>query len=299
MRTLKTSEAASLLNVSPNTLRAWERRFGFPMPQRSPGKHRLYAYAEVVALREALQEGLSISSAVSVARESFGADTHALLSALSSFRPSRADEAMEGSLALRSIEPTLDEVLLPALDAIRRRKGGTSAAWAFAVAWSSDWLSRARRLAPLGSRRGALLIGNATNPPLDAATPYVLALELCCVRCGIDVLSLPVQASRRLSEATGAIDPDVVVIAGAQASDDDVARWAYQVRASVGRVPFLLFHRAIDALDIEARSQVLPHSPLAARTRLVDVLAAGRDGHVDADVAASIRSGSVLAHLRA
>ncbi|MBV9000834.1 MAG: MerR family DNA-binding transcriptional regulator, partial [Solirubrobacterales bacterium] len=35
MRYLKTSEAAALLNVSPNTLRAWERRFGFPKPQRS------------------------------------------------------------------------------------------------------------------------------------------------------------------------------------------------------------------------------------------------------------------------
>ena len=63
MRYLKTSEAATLLNVSPNTLRAWERRFGFPKPQRSPGRHRLYTHGEVAALRDALQEGLSISSA--------------------------------------------------------------------------------------------------------------------------------------------------------------------------------------------------------------------------------------------
>ena len=35
VRTLKTSEAASVLNVSPNTLRAWERRFGYPKPQRT------------------------------------------------------------------------------------------------------------------------------------------------------------------------------------------------------------------------------------------------------------------------
>ena len=47
MRYLKTSEAAALLNVSPNTLRAWERRFGFPRPQRSPGKHRLFTHGEV------------------------------------------------------------------------------------------------------------------------------------------------------------------------------------------------------------------------------------------------------------
>jgi MerR family transcriptional regulator, light-induced transcriptional regulator len=44
MRYLKTTEAAALLNVGPNTLRAWERRFGFPQPQRSPGGHRAYPH---------------------------------------------------------------------------------------------------------------------------------------------------------------------------------------------------------------------------------------------------------------
>jgi uncharacterized protein YjcR len=44
VRTLKTSEAAAVLNVSPNTLRAWERRFGYPKPQRTAGKHRLYTH---------------------------------------------------------------------------------------------------------------------------------------------------------------------------------------------------------------------------------------------------------------
>jgi len=68
MRYLKTSEAAALLNVSPNTLRAWERRFGFPKPQRSPGRHRLFTHGEIVALRGPLQERLSISSAISHAR---------------------------------------------------------------------------------------------------------------------------------------------------------------------------------------------------------------------------------------
>ena len=58
MRYLKTTEAATLLNVSPNTLRAWERRFGFPRPRRSPGGHRSYAHGEVAALREALQGGV-------------------------------------------------------------------------------------------------------------------------------------------------------------------------------------------------------------------------------------------------
>src|SRR2546423_8957154 len=95
MRTLKTSEAAALLNVSPNTLRAWERRFGYPKPQRSPGKHRLYTYGEVAALNDALQEGLSISSAVSRAREGLSADANSLSSALTAFDRERADGAME------------------------------------------------------------------------------------------------------------------------------------------------------------------------------------------------------------
>ena len=120
VRTLKTSEAAALLNVSPNTLRAWERRFGYPQPQRSPGKHRLYTHGEVAALRDALQEGLSISSAVSRAREALSADTNVLVGALHSFELERADGAMEAALALRSVERSVQEVLLPSLRRARR-----------------------------------------------------------------------------------------------------------------------------------------------------------------------------------
>src|ERR1700755_232035 len=99
VRTLKTSEAAAVLNVSPNTLRAWERRFGYPKPQRTAGKHRLYTHGEVAALRDALQEGLSISSAISRARESLSADTSVLFGALHALGLDRADPATEGVLA--------------------------------------------------------------------------------------------------------------------------------------------------------------------------------------------------------
>src|SRR5947209_2469243 len=116
MRYLKTSEAAALLNVSPNTLRAWERRLDFPKPQRSPGKHRLFTYGEVACLRDALQEWLSISSAVSRAREGLAGDSNALVGALVSFERDRADAAIEAALALRSVDRSIEEVLLPTLD---------------------------------------------------------------------------------------------------------------------------------------------------------------------------------------
>lgn len=57
--------------LRPDTLRAWERRYGLPQPDRSAGGHRLYSRHDIetlkwLAAREA--EGMSISRAVSLWR---------------------------------------------------------------------------------------------------------------------------------------------------------------------------------------------------------------------------------------
>src|SRR5579884_2400579 len=208
MRYLKTSEAATLLNVSPNTLRAWERRFGFPKPQRSPGRHRLYTYGEVAALRDALQEGLSISSAVSRAREGLAADTSSLIGALASYDRERADAAIEAALALRSVERSVQEVLLPALDEIVRRHSVESAPWAFAAHWGSDWLRRATRLAPPPVRDVAVVIGDASRDELDSDAPHIRALELFCVRAGVRVLGLSARGIAGIGDALAVHRPN-------------------------------------------------------------------------------------------
>jgi len=287
MQTLKTSEAAALLNVSPNTLRTWERRFGYPRPHRSPGRHRLYLYAEITALRHALEEGLSISSAVSVASETIGADVRALVPALVSFRPDQADRAMEVSLALRSVDATVDEVLLPALAEVRRRKGMCSTAWAFASRWAMDWLSRAQRLTPPPPQARGVLIGDASDGCLDPASPYIRALELCCSRAGAEVLTLPVRAVARLAEPISVIQPAVVVIAGGHVDDDAVARWAYAVHRAAGDIPFVLFHRGLDTAVSGSRPHMLPLSPVEAEgavMRLVKTSAHGGDEAPAAEV---------------
>ena len=147
MHCLKTTEAAALLNVSPSTLRAWERRFGFPMPQRSPGGHRAYAHAEVAALRAALGGGVSIASAITRARAMVAADSSSLVSALFAYDRDLADRAIETVLAFRSVERSVEEVLLPSLEEIAGRNGAESAAWAFSARWAADWLRRAMCLA--------------------------------------------------------------------------------------------------------------------------------------------------------
>ncbi|HEX6944554.1 MAG TPA: MerR family transcriptional regulator [Casimicrobiaceae bacterium] len=243
MRTLKTSEAASYLNVSPNTLRAWERRFGYPTPMRTEGKHRLYTHGEIAALRDALKEGLSISSAISRAREKLTGDTPVLTGALTACELDRADAAMEAALALRSVERAVEEVLLPSLQDIAARQGDTSAPWAFSARWAADWLIRARRLAPAPARPVTVLVGDATRDELDPAFLEAMALELFAVRAGAQMLTLPVSGVAGLADVLQNFQPRAIVIAGAYAADDEVARWAYAVRSTTGPLPIALFRR--------------------------------------------------------
>ena len=59
--------AAALLGTSTTILSLWERRFGFPGPERSLGGQPLYPDV-MMALRDALSRELSIASAITEAR---------------------------------------------------------------------------------------------------------------------------------------------------------------------------------------------------------------------------------------
>jgi MerR family transcriptional regulator, light-induced transcriptional regulator len=273
MRYLKTSEAAALLNVSPNTLRAWERRFDFPKPQRSPGKHRLFTHGEIAALRDALQEGLSISSAVSRAREGLAADANSLIGALVSYERERADTAIEAALALRSVERSVEEVLLPTLDEIVRRYGMDSAGWAFAAHWGGDWLRRALHLAPPPVRPISILIGDAARDELDRDSPYIRALELFCARAGINVLSLSARGVAGIGDVLTIHHPDLVVLAGSHLDDDTVARWAYAVRLAAGAMPMAVYRRGADRVRVRTTgARNLPSAPRAAQRRILELI---------------------------
>lgn len=53
--------------LKPDTLRAWERRYGMPRPERTGGGHRLYSQRDIATLKWLVarqDEGLSISRAV-------------------------------------------------------------------------------------------------------------------------------------------------------------------------------------------------------------------------------------------
>ena len=53
--------------IAADTLRAWERRYGLPKPERTSGGHRLYSQYDIQTIKWLMArqaEGLSISRAV-------------------------------------------------------------------------------------------------------------------------------------------------------------------------------------------------------------------------------------------
>lgn len=61
------AEVEERVGLSTALLRQWERRYGFPKPERSPGGHRLYSQADLEALSNIktwISEGVSPAAAV-------------------------------------------------------------------------------------------------------------------------------------------------------------------------------------------------------------------------------------------
>ena len=238
------------------------------MPQRSPGGHRAYAYAEVAALRAALGGGVSIASAVTRARATVAADSSSLVSPLFAYDRDLADRAIEMALALRSLERSVEEVLLPSLQEIVGRNGAESAAWAFSARWAADWLRRAMCLASPSPSRATVMLGDGSGGELDIDALYIRALELFCRRAGLNVLRLPTRAVIGVGDAVSVHRPELVVLAGGQADDDTVARWAHLIRRSVGPIPVRLYRRATAAVG----NTVLPPAPGEAQMRLMELV---------------------------
>lgn len=72
--------------IAADTLRAWERRYGLPAPQRTAGGHRLYSDYDVETIKWLLskqEEGLTISRAVDLWNEQIASGTDPLAGVVS------------------------------------------------------------------------------------------------------------------------------------------------------------------------------------------------------------------------
>jgi MerR family transcriptional regulator, light-induced transcriptional regulator len=254
MSVIRTNAAAALLGVSPNTLRSWERRFGYPTPGRTEGGHRQFDLAEIEALRQAYAETQDISSAISVVRErGEGPSTPARLqAAFAAFSEEKADRLMEESMAVRSVERTVESVLLPAVETLApgAPEGQSDALsctpeYCFAWRYATGWLAAAQRVAPPSTREEGVLIFDASRP-LDVDALHVQALELFVRRAGLRVLTLPVELdSTRVGSALRALRPSAVVLGGRCSSLEAIGRVVYATRQSAGELEVLSYREAL------------------------------------------------------
>lgn len=142
---LRIGELSKRSGVSPELLRAWERRYGLLRPVRSTGGLRLYTPADVErvrVMRRHLADGLAAAEAAALALRADADDQAApmalrpdavrddLADALESFDEPRAQAIFDRLLAVVTVETLLGDVVLPYLHELgdRWQRGDASVA---------------------------------------------------------------------------------------------------------------------------------------------------------------------------
>ena len=117
---LRIGELARRTGVSPELLRAWERRYGLLRPERSSGGFRLYSAEDerrIGKMTAALERGISAGQAAKLAlgdgEDLPSADT--LVEALLAFDDVGAHAALDRLLSSLTLETVLREAVLPTL----------------------------------------------------------------------------------------------------------------------------------------------------------------------------------------
>lgn len=197
------SEVARLTGVNPVTLRAWQRRYGLVVPQRTAKGHRLYGEQDVALIRQILSWlalGVSIGQVPQLLQQPAG--EVALFDASSGSHwegwITRLDEALI-ALSQRKLESLLGELLasyplalirsqvltpwVARWSTLRERADG-EALLGFVSAWAETFF--ARRLIEQNKGRPLVLAGWGNLPPLALALDALAAMQ-----AGYQVLCLP------------------------------------------------------------------------------------------------------------
>jgi DNA-binding transcriptional MerR regulator len=137
---LRIGELGRRAEVKPETIRAWERRYGLLVPHRTEGGFRLYTDADVErvrAMRDHLARGLAAAQAArlvvdgwtpsaraaepGVAHAELGAEAELLAASLARFDSTAANASLDRLLATFSLDTVLDDVVVSYLSALGDR----------------------------------------------------------------------------------------------------------------------------------------------------------------------------------
>ena len=221
-----------------DTLRAWERRYGLPVPKRSSGGHRLYSQHDIEIVKWLMakqREGLSISRAVdlwnelstsgqdplpapilkvtSISSENLDAVRDQWLEACLTFNENFAEQVLNQAFALYPLEAVCIEVLQKGLIEIGNlwyQNKATVQQEHFASALAHRRLDALILAAPPPTRPESILIG-CTADEQHTFTPLLLALLL--RRKGLKVIYLGANVpNQRFQETLLSIKPNLIIL---------------------------------------------------------------------------------------
>ncbi len=123
--TLRIRTIARLTGIREATLRAWERRYGFPRPLRNESNYRVYSREEVENIRRVarlISEGLAVSEAIAQVRTTPVAElpvrerlVERFWSAVMVLDGDEADRVLGEAQASMDVESYCDTLLMPLL----------------------------------------------------------------------------------------------------------------------------------------------------------------------------------------
>ncbi len=236
-------------NIAADTLRAWERRYGLPMPQRTGGGHRLYSQYDIETikwLQTRQAEGLSISRAVDAwnekiasginplagaASQSFSTPTNLSFSTESSldalrtqwlgacleFNETLAEQTLNQAFALYPIESVCMEVLQRGLSELGDKWLENDASVQqehFTSALAIRRINTLISASPAPTRQQIILVG---CPAEEAHTFTPLLISLFLRRRGFSVIYLGANVpNERFEETIAAVQADLVVLVAQQ-----------------------------------------------------------------------------------
>lgn len=240
--------------IKPDTLRAWERRYGLPDPQRTPGGHRLYSPYDIEMIKWLTikqDEGLSISRAIELwqSLQQDGADpieqetavapvnslppntmaylaNHALqdlrqqwVNACLQFDETTAEKMLIQAFGLYPVEMVCLEILQKGLAEVGELWYANKASVQqehFASALTMRRISALITAAPPPSRNGRILVA---CPPKEEHTFASLLITLFFRQRGWDVVYLGANVPLdRFEGMVGTVKPNLVILTAQQLS---------------------------------------------------------------------------------
>jgi MerR family transcriptional regulator, light-induced transcriptional regulator len=238
--------------LKPDVLRAWERRYGLPAPERTQGGHRLYSDHDVALLKWLIarqQEGLSISHAVEMWRDQLAEGKDPLaeaapkvttlnllqqsiyyppetsldsirshwLAACLNYNEIAAEQTLNQAFGMYPIETVCIEVLQRGMSEVGTLwyEGRASVQQEhFASALVMRRLDALLSASPAPTRAQTVLVG-CPSDEWHTFTPLLIALFL--RRRGLNVIYLGANVpANRFEETLAAVQPHLVVLAAQQ-----------------------------------------------------------------------------------